>query len=75
MKPLYQVGAEPYILASRPISKGNITICTNGCSFDESGKIKTRLVGDLEVVLVINSHPLAGQDWGISSGEPLKLLV
>jgi len=74
MKPLYQVGIEPYVLASKPITKGKITLCINGCSFDENGKRGTRPVGDLEAVLVIDPHPLAGHDWGIPLGEPVKVI-
>ena len=74
MKQLYKVRTEIYVLNSKPIQKGSITECINGYSLDENNNFVTRPVHNLEAVLVVNPHPLAGRNFQFENGEPIRVI-
>ena len=70
MRSLYDVKSEIYILNSKIIQKGSITECVNGCEPNE-----TRLIGNLELVLVIDPHPFAGVGYSSGRmGDPIRVI-
>jgi len=76
MKRLYEVKSEIYVLKSKPIERGSIAVCTNGCGLaDNKGNLATRPVGPLETVLVVNPHPQAGNDFQFRKiNEPVRVI-
>src|SRR3989338_1845148 len=75
MIPLYNVKSEVYVLNSKPVQKGSITVCTNGCGLDANDQLSTRPVGNLEAVLVVDPHPQAGVNYQFGKvGEPIRVI-
>ena len=64
-----------YVLERKPIDKGNITKVYNHDKSLESGdKDRTRSVGDLEAVLVVDATPGVGEFYGGERGQSVYVI-